>query len=80
MFTNRGHSNFSEMEDVQNKVIVVQEKPPLDYLTPDKLIDLIDPKNPELLALLGGVAGIAKSLGTDLERGLSSDESFIILT
>ena len=37
-------------------------------LTPDKLLELIDPKNPTLLKEMGGASGLALSLNSDLEK------------
>ena len=39
---------------------------------PDEMIKLIDPKNPEGYAALGGAEGLSKRLHSNLETGLSS--------
>ena len=43
-------------------------------ITPEKLLDLVDPKNPELLKDWGGPPGLAKLLGSDIERVRSTNE------
>ncbi|KAF9281824.1 hypothetical protein BGZ68_006408 [Mortierella alpina] len=40
--------------------------------TPDELMDLIDPKSPELLGKYGGVEGILRGLHADPVKGLST--------
>lgn len=37
-------------------------------LTPDKLLELIDPKNPVLLKEMGGASGLALSLNSNIEK------------
>jgi hypothetical protein len=39
-------------------------------LTPDKLLDLIDPKNPVLLKEMGGASALALSLNSNIEKVL----------
>lgn len=67
------------MTDETNQVIIVKEDQILDFLTPDKLIELIDPKNPTLLESWGGVTGVAKSIGSNIERGLPNNETYYTL-
>jgi Ca2+-transporting ATPase len=45
-----------------------------DDLTIEKLLDLVDPKNPPLLKKLGGPEELAKKLGSNIEKGLSSSQ------
>ena len=45
-----------------------------EQLGPDKLLELVDPKNPALLAELGGPQGLAEKLHSSLERGLSNKQ------
>jgi Ca2+-transporting ATPase len=40
-------------------------------LTPADLLELIDPKNPDLLKTLGGAHGVAQSLDSNIEKGLA---------
>ncbi|KAL2913623.1 plasma membrane calcium [Polyrhizophydium stewartii] len=40
-------------------------------LDPNVLLELVDPKNPDLLARLNGVEGLASMLKTDTKRGLA---------
>merc|ERR1719354_225979 len=42
----------------------------MSSLTPDKLLDLVDPKSPSLLQELGGVSGLAEKLNSSCEKGL----------
>ncbi|KAJ8323082.1 plasma membrane calcium [Batrachochytrium dendrobatidis] len=44
-------------------------------VTPERMLDLLDPKNPELYLEWGKAAGLAKSLQTDLKNGLAKDSS-----
>lgn len=46
-------------------------------LGPDKLLELVDPKNPALLVELGGPHGLAEKLHSNLERGLSNKEEIL---
>jgi magnesium-transporting ATPase (P-type) len=41
-------------------------------ITTEKLMQLVDPKNPALLETLGGVEGVASKLGVSTSTGLSS--------
>jgi Ca2+-transporting ATPase len=49
----------------------------MDHLTPTQLLELVDPKNPELLAKLGGAQGIASRLNSSLDKGLPNDSKVI---
>ncbi|TPX77584.1 hypothetical protein CcCBS67573_g01151 [Chytriomyces confervae] len=40
-------------------------------LTPDEILDMIDPKSPEKLTAFGGVSGIIRRLHSNAENGLS---------
>lgn len=44
-----------------------------ESLTPEKLLELIDPKNPTLLKDLGGAQGLAKKLNSDITSGLANN-------
>ncbi|KAK6095579.1 plasma membrane calcium, variant 2 [Batrachochytrium dendrobatidis] len=44
-------------------------------LTPERILDLLDPKNPDLYLELGRSVGLEKSLLTDLKQGISSNVS-----
>lgn len=39
----------------------------------DEMLELIDPKNPRLLAEMEGAKGLAMKLNSDLEKGLSNN-------
>ncbi|KAH6569663.1 hypothetical protein BASA60_008133 [Batrachochytrium salamandrivorans] len=43
-------------------------------LTPEKILDLLDPKNPELYLEWGRATGLEKTLITDLKKGLSLND------
>lgn len=43
-------------------------------LTPDDLLQLVDPKNPDLLISFGGALGIAQSLDSNIDKGLTPDQ------
>jgi len=43
-------------------------------LSPKNLVDMVQSKDPEYLAKLGGVAGVAQALNTDPARGLAATE------
>ena len=46
----------------------------MSKITPDELLDLVDPKNATLLAKLGGSAGLCEKLTSNLEKGLSKEQ------
>ena len=43
-------------------------------LTPDNLLDLVDPKNIKYLNELGGIDGLAQKLAVDVKLGLSGED------
>lgn len=47
---------------------------PDNELTPDRLLDLIDPKNLDLLTSIGGVEGLASKLDSSLLYGISTNQ------
>ncbi len=46
-------------------------------ITIEKLIDLVDPKNPALLKELGGPSGLAEKLHSNIEKGLSNNNQIL---
>ncbi|KAI8922946.1 hypothetical protein BC831DRAFT_514668 [Entophlyctis helioformis] len=66
-----------EKKDTAAAVLQIQRSAPnnaalADFeLGPERLLELIDPKNPALLQELGGIEGLAKALKSDLTTGLS---------
>jgi len=49
------------------------EKIAKSRITIEKLLELVDPKNPALLKELGGASGLAEKLHSNIEKGLSND-------
>ena len=59
----------------KHHLVQVDESQSLFAIKPTSLMELVDPKDPEKLAELGGVTQIAKDLFTDISIGLSTDQS-----
>ena len=53
-------------------IVEIEKRP-----STEKLLELFDPKNPELLKELGGAKGLAEKLHSCLESGLGSSEKVL---
>ena len=60
------------VEEPEIQVLVHDSSPPRNLK--EELLELIDPKNPDLLRKWGGAAGVAHKIHSSLDRGLPKNQ------
>ena len=71
MYNNNNNNDLDNMEEEEQRPLLGSNS--LFSISPDKLMELIDPKNPTLLKELGGIDAIASALHVDLSMGITDD-------
>ncbi|KAI7847434.1 hypothetical protein BDC45DRAFT_575837 [Circinella umbellata] len=71
MFNNNNNNEHDSNDREEHQSLLGSNS--LFSISPEKLMELIDPKNPALLKQLGGIDAIASALHVDLSMGITDD-------
>lgn len=75
----KGESDEDEEPTQTNHQLELAQDEAIDpkpfYFKPYQLAHMLDPKNLEALAAMGGIEGLLRGLGTDAEHGLSTEDA-----
>ncbi|WFD36781.1 P-type Ca(2+) transporter [Malassezia cuniculi] len=72
-FKGRSDEQFQLKIKAQLKQQLGRDPTPFKF-KPGQLCDLVDPENIEMLREMGGINGLTEGLGTDAERGITTDD------